>query len=323
MKYRQLTLEKRYQISALIKVGLNQKSIAIELSVHPSTISREFKRNSDLVRGYNAEFAQIRCTKVERQKKKRFSLTKPIEKYIRAKLKQDWSPEQISGRMKRDTGIYVVHETIYRYIYANKLNGGKLYTYLRHRNKKYHHRSNDYKARGTIIDRVMIDKRPKVVEKKNRIGDLEIDTVVGKDHKGFLVTVVDRKSKFVIIKNVPTKEASVVTEALIEMIYPIKAITKTITSDNGKEFAYHKQVSAALDTKFYFANPYHSWERGLNEHTNGLIRQYLPKKSEFLNVSKDEINMIQDRLNHRPRKILKYKTPYEVFFSEMSKKLAS
>ena len=323
MKYRQLTLEKRYQISALIKVGLNQKSIAIELSVHPSTISREFKRNSDLVRGYNAEFAQIRCTKVERQKKKRFSLTKPIEKYIRAKLKQDWSPEQISGRMKRDTGIYVVHETIYRYIYANKLNGGKLYTYLRHRNKKYHHRSNDYKARGTIIDRVMIDKRPKVVEKKNKIGDLEIDTVVGKDHKGFLVTVVDRKSKFVIIKNVPTKEASVVTEALIEMIYPIKAITKTITSDNGKEFAYHKQVSAALDTKFYFANPYHSWERGLNEHTNGLIRQYLPKKSEFLNVSKDEINMIQDRLNHRPRKILKYKTPYEVFFSEMSKKLAS
>lgn len=291
--------------------------------MHPSTICREFKRNSDVIRGYNAEFAQVQSTKVEKKKKKRFSLTKSIEKYIRAKLKQDWSPEQISGRMKCDTGIYVVHETIYRYIYANKRNGGKLYTYLRHRNKKYHHRSNDYKARGTIIDRVMIDKRPKIVEKKNRIGDLEIDTVVGKDHKGFLVTVVDRKSKFVIIKNVPTKEASVVTEALIEMIYPIKEITHTITSDNGKEFAYHKQVSAALDTKFYFANPYHSWERGLNEHTNGLIRQYLPKKSEFLHVSKDEINMIQSRLNHRPRKVLNYKTPYEVFFSEMSKRLAS
>ena len=323
MKYKQLNLEKRYLISALIKAGFNQKSIAIELGVHPSTISREFKRNSDAVRGYNAEFAQVKSTKVERQKKKRFSLTKPIEKYIRAKLKQDWSPEQISGRMKFDTGVSVVHETIYRYIYTNKKNGGKLYTYLRHRNKKYHHRSNDYKARGIIIDRVMIDKRPKIVEKKNRIGDLEIDTVVGKDHKGFLITVVDRKSKFVIIKNVPTKKASVVTEALIEMIYPIKGITKTITSDNGKEFAYHKQVSAALDTNFYFANPYHSWERGLNEHTNGLIRQYLPKKSEFLNVSKDEINMIQDRLNHRPRKVLKYKTPYEVFFSEMSKRLAS
>lgn len=323
MKYKQLNLEKRYQISALIKAGLNQKNISIELGVHPSTISREFKRNSDKNRGYNAELAQVQSVKIERTKKKRFSLTKPIEKYIRAKLKQDWSPEQISGRMKLDTGAYVVHETIYRYIYTNKSNGGKLYTYLRHRNKKYHHRSNEYKARGTIIDRVMIDKRPRIVEKKSRIGDLEIDTVVGKDHKGFLVTVVDRKSKFTIIKNVPTKEAGVVTQALIEMIYPIKDITHTITSDNGKEFAYHKQVSAALDTDFYFANPYHSWERGLNEHTNGLIRQYLPKKSEFLKVSKDEINMIQNRLNHRPRKILKYKTPYEVFFSEMSKKLAS
>ena len=323
MKYRQLTLEKRYQVSALIKAGLNQKEVALEVGVHPSTISRELRRNRDVVRGYNAELAQIKSTKVEMQKTKRFSLTKPIEKYIRAKLKQDWSPKQISGRMRLDTGMSVVHETIYRYIYTNKKNGGKLYTYLRHKNKKYHHRSNDYRSRGTIIDRVMIGKRPKIVEKKSRIGDWEIDTVVGKDHKGFLVTVVDRKSKFVIIKNVPTKEASVVTEALIEMIYPIKDITHTITSDNGKEFAYHKQVSVALDTDFYFANPYHSWERGLNEHTNGLIRQYLPKKSEFLKVSKDEINMIQNRLNHRPRKILNYKTPYEVFFSEMSKRLAS
>ena len=323
MKYRQLTLEKRYQISALIKAGLNQKEIALEIGVHPSTISREFRRNNNKVRGYSAEIAQVITAKKHKEKSKRFSLTKPIEKYIRAKLKQDWSPEQISGRMKLDTGVSVVHETIYRYIYANKKNGGKLYKYLRHRNKKYHHRSNEYRSRGTIIDRVMISKRPKIVEKKNRIGDLEIDTVVGKNHKGFLVTVVDRKSKFVLIKKVPTKEAQIVTDALIEMIQPIKGITHTITSDNGKEFAYHKQVSAALDTDFYFANPYHSWERGLNEHTNGLIRQYLPKKSEFLHVSKEEIIMIQDRLNHRPRKVLNYKTPYEVFFSEMSRKLAS
>ena len=273
MKYKQLTLEKRYHISALIKAGLNQKEIALEIGVHPSTISREFRRNNDKVRGYNAETAQIISSKKHKEKSKRFSLTKPIEKYIRAKLKQDWSPEQIAGRMKKDTGMSVVHETIYRYIYTNKKNGGKLYTYLRHKNKKYHHRSNDYRSRGTIIDRVMIDKRPKIVDKKNRIGDLEIDTVIGKDHKGALVTVVDRKSKFVLIKNVPSKEAQVVTDALIEMIQPIKAITHTITSDNGKEFAYHKQVSAALDTDFYFANPYHSWERGLNEHTNGLIRR--------------------------------------------------
>lgn len=323
MKYRQLTLEKRYQISALIKAGLNQKEIALEVGVHPSTISREFKRNQDKLRGYSAEIAQVISSKKHKEKAKRFSLTKPIEKYIRAKLKLDWSPEQIAGRMKRDTGVYVVHETIYRYIYTNKKNGGKLYKYLRHKNKKYHCRSNDYMTRGTIIDRIMIDKRPNIVEKKSRIGDLEIDTVIGKDHKGALVTVVDRKSKFVLIKNVPSKEAKVVTDALIEMIQPIKNITHTITSDNGKEFAYHKQVSAALDTKFYFANPYHSWERGLNEHTNGLIRQYLPKKSELIGVSKDEIIMIQNRLNHRPRKVLNYKTPYEVFMKEFSRKLAS
>ena len=323
MRYKQLTLEKRYHISALQKAGLNQKEIATALNVHPSTISRELRRNNDFVRGYNAELAQIISRKTEMQKNKRFSLTKPIERYIRAKLKQDWSPEQISGRMKLDIGISIVHETIYRYIYSNKKNGGKLYQYLRHKNKKYHNRSNEYMARGTIIDRVMIDKRPKIVEKKSRIGDWEIDTVVGKDHKGFLVTVVDRKSKFSIIKSVPTKHAEVVTAALIEMLTPMQKITHTITSDNGKEFAYHKQVSAALNTNFYFANPYHSWERGLNEHTNGLIRQYLPKKSTFLNVSKEEIIMIQNRLNHRPRKVLKYKTPYEVFFGEMSRKLAS
>ncbi len=137
----------------------------------------------------------------------------------------------------------------------------------------------------------MIDKLPKIVEEKSRIGDWEIDTVVGKDHKGFLVTVVDRKSKFTIIKATLTKHAEVVTQALIEMLTPMQNITHTITSDNGKEFAYHKQISDTLNTSFYFANPYHSWKRGLNEHTNGLIRQYLPKKSEFLNISKEEFKL--------------------------------
>lgn len=323
MKYTQLTLQKRYHISALQKAGFNQKEIANELLVHPSTISRELRRNRDSVRGYNAELAQINSSKVQKQKRKRFSLTKTIEKYIRAKLKLDWSPEQIAGRMKLDTGVSVVHETIYRYIYANKANGGRLYKSLRHKNKKYHHRSNEYKSRGTLIDRVMIDKRPKIVEEKSRIGDLEIDTVIGKNHVGALVTVVDRKSKFTLIKNVPSKEAKVVTQALIEMIQPIKSVTHTITSDNGKEFAYHKEVAAALDADFYFANPYHSWERCLNEHTNGLIQQYLPKRSTFTDVSKEQIIMIQNRLNHRPRKVLGYKTPFEVFMNEFSQKLAN
>ena len=138
-----------------------------------------------------------------------------------------------------------------------------------------------------------------------------------------MVTIVDRKSKYAIIKKVSSKKADEVTKALIEMLYPLRNITKTITSDNGKEFAYHKQVSEALDTSFYFAHPYSSWERGLNEHTNGLIRQYLPKKTDFTQISKEEITTIQDKLNHRPRKILNYRTPFEVFFTEVAKKLAA
>ena len=323
MKYNQLTLEKRYHISALRKQGLKQYEIAREVGVHPSTISRELQRNSFNSSYYVPDKAQAETFLRHKKKSKHEVITKVIERYIRKHLKLEWSPEQIGGRMQLDKGFFVSHETIYRFIYANKSNGGTLYKYLRHKNKKYHKRSNTYKARGTIIDRIMIDKRPKIVEKKSRIGDLEIDTVIGKNHKGALVTVVDRKSKFVLIKNVPSKEAEVVTEALIEMITPIKAITKTITSDNGKEFAYHKKVSSALKTDFYFANPYHSWERGLNEHTNGLIRQYLPKKSDFTHVSKEEIIMIQNRLNHRPRKVLGYKTPYEVFFKEFARKIAA
>jgi IS30 family transposase len=140
--------------------------------------------------------------------------------------------------------------------------------------------------------------------------------VIGRHHIGALVTVVDRKSKFTLIKKVSSKQAKEVTKALIEMLLPLKPITKTITSDNGKEFAYHKQVTEALDTDFYFAHPYSSWERGLNEHTNGLIRQYLPKKTDFIQISKEEIITIQNKLNHRPRKVLNYSTPYEVFFTE-------
>jgi IS30 family transposase len=323
MKYNQLTLEKRYHILALIKQGLKQKDIALEIGVHSSTISRELKRNSIKGQSYSAEQAQVHSTVRHKQKHKRKAITKRIEKYIRDKLKEDWSPEQISGRLRREKDITIHHETIYRFIYTNKANGGRLYKHLRHKNKKYHKRSNVYGQRGVIIDRVMIDKRPKVVDKKSRIGDLEIDTVIGKNHVGALVTIVDRKSKFALIKKVKSKQAKEVTAALIEMLTPIAPVVQTITSDNGKEFAYHKEVSQAIKADFYFANPYHSWERGLNEHTNGLIRQYLPKQTDFTQTSKEEIVTVQNSINHRPRKSLNYQTPYEVFFKEVAKKLAA
>jgi len=308
MKYKQLTLKERYHISTLLKKGWRQKEIAESIGVHPSTICRKIQRNKDeIAQVYSYEFAHATARNRQYTKVKYTVITSKIKTYIKSKLKEDWSPEQIAGRMKRAKGWSIYHETIYRYIYYNKLRGGRLYKYLRHKNKKYHNIFNKYQRRGIIIDRVSIDKRPKIVERKNRIGDFEIDTVIGLNHVGALVTVVDRKSKY----------------AIIQKVNPLKDITKTITSDNGKEFAYHKQVSKALDTNFYFAHPYSSWERGLNEHTNGLIRQYLPKKTDFTQISKEEITTIQNKLNHRPRKVLNFRTPYEVFFTEVAKQLAA
>ena len=324
MKYKQLTLKERYHISTLLKRGWKQKEIAASIGVHPSTICREIQRNKDVItQEYSYDFAHTISIRRQRSKSKYTVFTSKIKSYIKTKLKEDWSPQQISGRMKIDLGLTISHETIYRYVYYNKSRGGRLYTYLRHKNKKYHNRNTSYQRRGVLVDRVSIDKRPKIVEKKNRIGDFEIDTIIGRHHVGALVTVVDRKSKFTLIKKVGSKQAKEVTQALVQMLLPLKPIAKTITSDNGKEFAYHKEVSDALDTGFYFAHPYSSWERGLNEHTNGLIRQYLPKKTDFTQVSKEEIITIQDKLNHRPRKVLGYRTPYEVFFTEFAKVLAA
>ena len=324
MRHKQLTLKERYHIWASLKRGSSQKEIAESIGVHPSTICREIQRNKDrTTQEYHYAFADSKASKRQRSKEKYTVITSKIKTYIKTKLKEDWSPEQISGRMNIDHGFTICHETIYRYIYYNKSRGGKLYRYLRHKNKKYHSRSNKYQRRGIIVDRISIDKRPSIVDKKKRIGDFEIDTVIGLNHVGALVTVVDRKSKFTLIKKVISKRAEEVTKALVEMLIPLKPITKTITSDNGKEFAYHKQVSEAIDANFYFAHPYSSWERGLNEHTNGLIRQYLPKKTDFTQISKEEIVTIQDKLNHRPRKVLNYRTPYEVFFTEVAKQLAA
>jgi IS30 family transposase len=321
MRYKQLTLKKRYNIMALLKQGFNQKDIAKIIDVNPSTISRELGRNN--VR-YNPEKAEIRA-KIKHINKPKIVpvVTTKIEKYIREKLKLQWSPEQISGRLYKKLKLSISHESIYKFIYKNKSNGGNLYKSLRHRNKKYNNRLNKYQKRGMIKDRISIDDRRNVVDDKSRIGDWEIDTVIGKNHKGVLVTIVDKASKFTLIKKVSSKHAEVVTKATIELLSPIKHLTRTITSDNGKEFAYHKQISQALNTSFYFCDPYSSWQRGLNEHTNGLIRQYIPKKSRFDNITQEEIANIQDRLNHRPRKSLNFKTPYEVFMLEVVKKLVA
>jgi len=324
MKYKQLTLSKRYHISTLIKEGYKQKEIAKEIGVHPSTICREFKKyRSDKNSEYKAEESHIQ-TKIKHIKKpKRKAMNNQIEKYVKQKLKEDWSPEQLVGRMKKDTKLTISHETIYKFIYKNKENGGLLYKHLRHRNKKYHDRSNKYKKRSIIPNRISIDQRSKIVDKKTRIGDWEIDTVIGKDHKGAILTIVCKASKFLLIKNLGSKHADITRDATIDLLQPLKEITHTVTADNGTEFTYHEEVSQALDLKYYFCDPYSSWQRGLNEHTNGLIRQYIPKKSSFENISQEEIVTIANKINHRPRKSLGYKTPFEVFMKAFSKKMAA
>jgi IS30 family transposase len=316
MKYRQLTLVQRYQIEALRKEGLSHRAIGRNLGVSHTTIGREFRRNAMDDGAYQAESAAVSARHRYQHKAKNSRLTKRHIRYIRAHLKEGWSPEQISGRMKIDGLSSISHETIYQYIYRR--NNEELHQYLRHKNKKYTKRTASHRQRGHIKDRVSIDERPSIVEEKSRTGDWEIDTVIGKNHQQAIVTIVDRYSKFTLMKKVPSKHAHEVTKATLELMKPIKAHVLTITSDNGKEFAFHKEIAQALESDFYFAHPYRSCERGLNEHTNGLIREYIPKGTEFDTVDDAYIVEIQNRLNYRPRKALGFKTPAEIFFATIT-----
>jgi IS30 family transposase len=317
MKYKQLTYEQRYQIEALKREGLSNDVIAENLGVHRTTIWRELKRNSLDDGEYNASSAAISARLRYQHKSKSRKATKKHHVYIRKHLQEGWSPEQISGRMELDGLKPVSHETIYQYVYADQRRGGTLYLSLRHKHRKYHRRSSEYQRRGQLKNRVSIDERPLIVEEKQRIGDWEVDTIIGRYHHQGIVTLVDRHSKFTLMKKVPSKHAEPVKQAILDMMKPIKKHVLTITSDNGKEFAYHREISRVLQTGFYFAHPYRSCERGLNEHTNGLIREYFPKKTEFQEITNSQIIEVQNRLNNRPRKILGYKTPAEVFFGKI------
>ena len=294
-KYKQLTLALRYQIFAYKNENYTQSKIAKLLDVNKSTISRELNRNS--TNGYySAEDAHIKAVSRDKFKTRYKKLTNKLKLQIGKMLRDGLSPDQLVGRLKKQKIANISYETVYRYIYANQKSGCRLYKLLRHKNKKYGNRSSQYKTRGQIKNRVNISKRAKIIEKKTRFGDFEVDTIIGKDHQGAIVTLVDRKSKFTLMKIVESKRADVVTKAIIELLYPIKKLVHTITSDNGKEFSYHEDISKKLDIKFYFCDPYSSWQRGLNEHTNGLVREYIPKKSSFENISQKQITIIQSHL---------------------------
>ena len=320
--YTQLTEIQRYQISALRKEGLSQKMIAKNISVHPSTISRELKRNRGL-RGYRPKQAHDKASERHVSKPKAIRLgIKEIE-YIYEQMSIKWSTEQISAMMSASGITSVSHETIYRYLQQERSDGGNLFKNLRHKVRKYRRRYGSKDKRGEIRNRVSIDERPEIVAKRSRIGDFEIDTVIGKNHKQALVTIVDRYSKLTLIKKVSHKRADLVSSAAIELLFPLAHWVHTITADNGKEFAAHENIAKAINADIYFAHPYASWERGTNENTNGLIRQYFPKGSSFKEITDEQVQNVQDELNHRPRKTLGYKTPYEVFFGKIIESLVA
>ena len=314
--YKQLTYEQRYQIKALLDTGTSQERIAEVLSVSPSTISRELNRNKGK-RGYRPKQAHEKAI-ARRTGKPKVRISAETWTLVKTNLKEDWSPEQISGRLKLK-GMSISHETIYQYIYADKRAGGTLWKHLR-RPKKYRKRAGGRDRRGKIPNRRSIDERPVIVDKRSRIGDWEADLVIGKE--GVALTLTERKSRFTLLRIFPGKHAAPITEAIIELL-KWDARIKTITFDNGKEFAGHQEIATALNADCYFAHPYASWERGTNENTNGLIRQYLPRKRNFKEVSSQEEVVIMDKLNSRPRKCLDFHTPYEVFFGHQEVALMS
>lgn len=312
--YNHLTYEQRCQIFALKKSGLSQNKMAKQLGVAQSTISKELSRNSGQ-RGYRYKQAheksverRQRASSVKRKMTSDFTFL--IEQLIR---RNKMSPEQISGRLRVTNALSISPESIYDYIWKDKKSGGDLYKNLRQQGKKRNKRGSQNAGRGLIPERVSIELRPPEVAAKERVGDWEADTIVGKNHRGAIVSMVERKTKLVRLKLLSSAKAEDTSKAISSTLNPLKKYVHTITTDNGKEFAAHKHIASSLDALFFFANPYRSWERGLNENTNGLVRQFFPKKTDFTKLTDKQIRDVEDNLNNRPRKLLNFKTPNEEF----------
>lgn len=289
--------------------------IAELLCRNKSTISRELARNS-ASSGYEAASAQTLAEERRVASANGPRIAENTWNFVDEKLGQYWSPEQISGHLKANDQPTVSHESIYRRIDADQRAGGSLYNTLRcqkPRRKRY----GSTERRGTIPNQTSIEQRPENVDTRERLGDWEADLVIGANHEGALLTVNERRSRLSLITPVASKEASVVAEAIISLLKPFATHVQTITTDNGKEFAQHERIAKELDAKFYFAHPYSPWERGANENMNGLIRQFFPKKISLKFIAKHAVQKAQELLNHRPRKCLGFKTPFEVFHNEL------
>lgn len=309
--YRQLTQAQRYQIYALKRTGHSRTEIAAVIGVHKATVSRELKRNQG-GRGYRPQ--QAHKLAVGRRPKAVPRITARTWAGVENLLRQEWSPEQISGRLKKEQDLRISHEWIYQHVLADKRAGGDLYKHLRCQ-KKRRKRYGKYDRRGKLPNCRSIEERPASVNTRKRLGDWEVDTLIGKQRKRAMLTLTERKSRFTLLGKVSRRTAQAVRQQVCKLLLPVRDKVHTLTSDHGKEFADHELIAETLQLKFYFAHPYAAWERGTNENTNGLLRQYFPKKSDFKTISNKKIEQTMSKLNFRPRKTLRFKTPFEVFYN--------
>ena len=312
MKYRHLTAEQRYTIDVLLRQKKSRKEIASTIGISESTLSREIRRNG-CQRGYHWQRAQVKAADRQRRLQNYRSLTLELRNFIRAKMTEDqWSPAQIVGRLRRQGKKSVCVETIYAYIRADKENGGDLWRHCRHQLK---HRKRQVSSTYTAVqNRSMIDERPAEWDGSTP-GDFEMDTIVGKDGKGVIVTLVERNTNFTFARKLPEgKNAEALAQTVVLMLMPYIGKIRSITTDNGSEFAGHMLIAKRLKTRIFFAHPYSSWEKGCIEYHNKLIRQYIPKGTDFDTVTDDMLKEIIIRINKRPRMKLGFSTPVAEFF---------
>jgi IS30 family transposase len=315
-----LTNEQRYTISEMKRKGYKQKDISDIIEKDKSVVSRELKRNCDKRSGeYKSDLAQRKYEQRQKNKPKKIRFTQEVKQLVDKWLAEDYSPEQIAGRAKIEDKICVSPERIYQYVWQDKKDAGLLYKHLRRKGRKYRKRGAAKDSRGYLKNRIDITLRPAIVDQKTRLGDLEIDTVIGQNHKGAILTINDRVSSFVWIEKLNGKDAKELAKKTVEKLIPSNNWIHTITSDNGKEFAEHEIIANDLNIDFFFAKPYHSWERGANENTNGLIRQYFPKGSSFENITNQQIQYVQNKLNNRPRKKNGFLSPNEFLLLNLFK----
>ena len=312
MSYRQITSGERYMISALRLQGLSQSAIAVQLGRHRSSISREVRRNQCTDGAYRPSKAISRTRRRRAHSRRNWQFSDQHLQIVILLLRLDWSPEQIAGWLRLHRVFNISHETIYRHIWYDRIYGGNLYTHLRHAGKQRRKRYRAYDSRGILAGKRHISQRPPGAENRSRFGHWEIDTVIGANDQHCIATMVERKSKYVLIGKLRARTTAELNKRVIRLIQRQSREVKTLTADNGTEFHDYKTIEAKTGVRFYFATPHHSWERGLNENTNGLIRQYLPKGKSMAKLTQFDCNAIARRINRRPRKSLGYKNPEQV-----------